>query len=657
MAKQRDYLSKTLFVHSMECPMKLYYAKNDLYPTTLDEDLFNEVIQHQGHQVGELAKYYYPKGTEIVDLDQKTAIENSERELRKEKVTLFEAMIKWENCLLRPDILVKNGQKVDIIEVKSTSVKYEGQKFYWKNERKLLSDWKKYVYDVAFQTFVMRQKYPDLIITPYLYLIDSTKEAKVDKLNHMFEVVKNDNNSVTVNFKGDPKKLGKPIMILVKMEDYCKHVFNEIQFGKDKQSFADLILSLMKVAGEERPPKIGVGAKCSNCVYRTKTLDDKSKNGFRVCWEKPLNGNFNEPHVFDIWYPPKYLADDKIYFMKDLDRSILKNKGRDRRKRLQIVQTLKKDVSLETECIGDRLYVKMDEWGFPFHFLDFEAARIAIPFHKSIRPNQITAFQFSVHTVQKDGTVKHSKQWISLDRDQYPNFEFVRNLYQFFTENPGTIFCYSNYENDVLNEIHGQLKVWKGKNNDFKEIQKWIETITYVKKGNKYERKGENKMVDMLRLVQDYYYHPLLKGSNSIKAVIPTIFQISDFIKKKYSKPYENSLNYGLNHIWYQTISGNTTKDPYSLQISVDDKDNEYLNIPEGSAVVPLYLKSQLQETSKEEVEKIKEALLRYCELDTLSMVMIYEHWLSRKEGHSDCEKILDEDYAKFPYVKREDYV
>ena len=37
----------------------------------------------------------------------------------------------------------------------------------------------------------------------------------------------------------------------------------------------------------------------------------------------------------------------------------------------------------------------------------------------------------------------------------------------------------------------------------------------------------------------------------------------------------------------------------------------------------------QYVDMSKEERELLVKGLLRYCELDTLAMVMIYEHWRS----------------------------
>ena len=53
--------------------------------------------------------------------------------------------------------------------------------------------------------------------------------------------------------------------------------------------------------------------------------------------------------------------------------------------------------------------------------------------------------------------------------------------------------------------------------------------------------------------------------------------------------------------------------------------------IQDGSAASMAYSKLQFSEMRKEEREILKNALLQYCELDTLAMLMIYEHWISLK--------------------------
>lgn len=49
--------------------------------------------------------------------------------------------------------------------------------------------------------------------------------------------------------------------------------------------------------------------------------------------------------------------------------------------------------------------------------------------------------------------------------------------------------------------------------------------------------------------------------------------------------------------------------------------------IREGGAAMTAYARLQFEEMSDYEREAIRAALLKYCELDTLAMVMIYEGW------------------------------
>jgi hypothetical protein len=49
--------------------------------------------------------------------------------------------------------------------------------------------------------------------------------------------------------------------------------------------------------------------------------------------------------------------------------------------------------------------------------------------------------------------------------------------------------------------------------------------------------------------------------------------------------------------------------------------------IAEGGAAATAYSRLQFEEISIESRAKINAALLRYCELDTLAMVMIVQGW------------------------------
>ena len=55
---------------------------------------------------------------------------------------------------------------------------------------------------------------------------------------------------------------------------------------------------------------------------------------------------------------------------------------------------------------------------------------------------------------------------------------------------------------------------------------------------------------------------------------------------------------------------------------------SEMESISDGGAALTAYGQLQYTDMSAQEIIEIKQALLKYCELDTLAMVMIYEHFL-----------------------------
>ena len=75
--------------------------------------------------------------------------------------------------------------------------------------------------------------------------------------------------------------------------------------------------------------------------------------------------------------------------------------------------------------------------------------------------------------------------------------------------------------------------------------------------------------------------------------------------------------------------------DPYKLLPKmfedISDKDMEIISdddeIRHGGAALTAYGRLQFEEISHYERDELKKALLKYCELDTMAMVMIYEGW------------------------------
>jgi hypothetical protein len=88
--------------------------------------------------------------------------------------------------------------------------------------------------------------------------------------------------------------------------------------------------------------------------------------------------------------------------------------------------------------------------------------------------------------------------------------------------------------------------------------------------------------------------------------------------------------------VWYREEGGEAL-DPYELlgrvfaglpealvgqAVSSDD-----LEIADGGAAATAWARLQFEAIEAAERRHIADALLRYCELDTLAMVMIYEAW------------------------------
>jgi hypothetical protein len=144
----------------------------------------------------------------------------------------------------------------------------------------------------------------------------------------------------------------------------------------------------------------------------------------------------------------------------------------------------------------------------------------------------------------------------------------------------------------------------------------------------------------MCELVKKYFYHPLTEGSNSIKKVLPAILQTSEYLQRKYSLPIYGSKNEIVsknfkNWQWIQKDNSGKIKDPYKLlppiftDIELTEMDSLITegSIADGGAAMTAYARMQFTQMSEIECDQVKKALLKYCELDTFAMVLIFEYW------------------------------
>lgn len=623
------YLTKSKFKEGIKCPFRL---TND-FIKEIEEDSFLSSLADGGFQAEELSRLHYPNGVLITDSDHNTSLEKTNSELNKINSTIYEAAFIYENLFIRTDILSKSKNKIKLIEVKAKSFNSRDKNILLNSHNQISSNWKPYLFDLAFQKFVVEKSNPHFKISACLMLADKSKKASIDGLNQLFQITnKNSRTGIEVKIKSIDE-IGNSIM----EELDITSLINDIIY-KD----------IHKVHGLSFQELINV---FSNIYSNNKNLEwSNFINHFCIdCWMSQFKisvENKLRPNIFEIWNfrNQKIYIDKNIFFLDQLHESDFNERSIthltvQNRQWLQIESRVNQINNKDSNFYLDEKNLKsqMNSWKFPLHFIDFETCTSALPFTKGRYPYEQIAFQYSHHTINSNGKIEHKTEYINTEPGLFPNFHFIRQLKKDLQNDEGSIFKYATHENSILNSIHEQLL--DSKEEDRLELMNFIESITNKKSKNKLIRKGNRDMIDMCELVKKYFYHPYMKGSNSIKTVLPTIIQISDFIRTKYSKPLHQinltSLNFLENHVWIK----DEEKDPYNSLPTPDlsqvlDPVGQIDKINNGGEALTAYAKIQYMSMSNLERNIISEALLKYCELDTLAMVMIYEFFAHNLKIH-----------------------
>lgn len=649
-----EKLTKSLYKLAKECPTKLYYAANPQYANQKKEDPFLEALAEGGFQVGELAKLYYPEGVQVTATGDEAVQETNEL-LKHENVTIFEAAIQHENLYIRADILFKRGDFIDLIEVKAKSIDMDATDEPFGNKDGTISaQWRPYLYDVAFQKYVLRNAHSQFNITAHLMLANKSALSPTDGLNQKFKLVKDakGRRSVTVADTISEEDLSVKLLAKVNVDSYCDLIYEGkeskdekmMAYPEEVKHFADSYQKNEKIIS--LPSTI-----CKECEFYTTEEDGNLNSGFKECWKAEFgwsDADFEEPSVLDIWSCKRKdkLLGQGLIKMADVEEHDLGTKKdakpgltASERQWLQVKKVKENDNTPYLDRRG--LLDEIKNFVFPLHFIDFETTMVAIPFYKGRHPYEGIAFQFSHHLVHQDGRVEHKGEYLNIDAGVFPNYDFVRALKKELSDDEGSIFKYSNHENTFLNHIYSQLIEDDSEIPDKEELIEFIKTITHSKSKSIEKWRGPRDMIDLLEMVKKYYYDPHTKGSNSIKQVLPAILNSSTKLQEKYSQPIYgaegglSSINFK-DWVWLKTEKGKIV-DPYK-QLPKMFADHEEINditllsnddsIANGGAALTAYCKLQFEEMSDYEREELRKALLKYCELDTLAMVMIYEGWL-----------------------------
>ena len=633
-------LTKSLFALGMECPTKTYYAKDKRYSNKNLDDEFLKALARGGFQVGALAQCMFPEGALIDTIDKAEALNKTNERLKLPRVTLFEAAISHNNLLVRTDILVKSDGALSLYEVKAKSWE-PGESFFNKTNDGLAKDWEPYLLDVAFQTYVLRLAFPEYIVTPSIILADKSKTTTIDGLNQKFKIDTSPGLKASkIILVGDVSlaALGAPILTAVSVAKEVDEILNGSLWRKDGHSFTEWVEILSEAVDQHSRPAARLGIICKNCEFNTTELAHSSGllSGFHECWmnEGGLTAKeLQRPTTLELWNfraASKHIEAGRLLVEQLTEEAFPK---KDSRQYLQYSKIVKHDPLPYIDKAG--LHAAMAKVSYPLHFIDFETSMLALPFHKGRHPYEQYAFQFSHHQMETNGQYRHAGQFLGTEPGHFPNFAFLRELKAELGKDQGTVFRYAAHENTVLKQIIVQLENSAEPDRDV--LIAFAMTLIHDTKAH---YTGARDMVDLLAWVKEYYYHPSTKGSNSIKAVFPAILNSSDYLKTKYVEPLYGSslksLNIGPTAMVILDPETGLVISPYSTlpPIWKDRKENEesiyYGNedaIDEGGAAMTAFARLQFSDVPAEERSRVEQALRRYCEIDTLAMVMLWEGW------------------------------
>ena len=423
----------------------------------------------------------------------------------------------------------------------------------------------------------------------------------------------------------------------------------------------------------------GLSKNCKNCQYRA-APGDPLRSGVHECWQTALSQGLihgtqkaddrSIPLSIDIWgggSGSKSMADSVLKcgrgFLSDIQEDDIRPKNNSSSAvgmtslERRMAQVNAASGSGARSVLDASRLEEMDAWNWPLHMIDFETSAPALPFFKGMHPYQTLAFQFSHHVMERmeSGTVRirHASQWISTAPGQFPSIEFVRQLRRALMPSgqlSGTVFRYHNHENTVLRSLRGEIM--NASRADVQDAEDLLEFIDLVTKSTSEEAKlsgeylGPKSMIDLHRLVQEGYFSSKSGGSISLKYVLPAILHDASGVAQLYERPGLYGAGLGIHslnfkeaggHVWLQKVKGG---DPYKTLPGIFGKEHLDLNeilmrlagdeeeegvIAQGGLAMTAYNYTQFSSLSPEERMSIEGALLRYCELDTLAMVMLVQ--------------------------------
>lgn len=237
---------------------------------------------------------------------------------------------------------------------------------------------------------------------------------------------------------------------------------------------------ILEVINQEACPEMIIGPHCRD-PYECPLTD---------CWD-----SLPEHNIFTLYYGGKKsfeMYDSGIVAVGEIPSGYKLND----KQRIQQACVASGEPHIDREAVHSFL----SSLEYPLYYLDFETIGPAVPLFDGVRPYQNIPFQFSLHVVKGEfSQIEHYSFLASGASDPRPA---LLSELQKALGNSGSIIAYNKgFEEGILRDLAPA----------FPEYSDWITQVC-------------SRLVDLLAPFRNFdYYHPVQKGSASLKAVLPAI--------------------------------------------------------------------------------------------------------------------------------------
>ena len=299
---------------------------------------------------------------------------------------------------------------------------------------------------------------------------------------------------------------------------------------------------LKNVIESPEVPSVDIGNHCSDpydCDFKG------------TCWEHIPDysvfniSRLNKDKKFDLYNQGIITLDDIDLSQTDLNPN-------------QVLQ-VQSEINRTSHIDIDEIRNFTNGLNYPLYFLDFETIGPAVPKYDGSRPYQQLVFQYSLHIQETPTSELRHREYLA-DSSQDPRIGFIEQLI-LDSDVSGDILVYNvGFEKGKLNDL---IKVFPEYSNDLSGIVNRLKDL-------------------MIPFQRKWYYTPEMRGSYSIKSVLPALVP----------------------------------------ELSYND-----LEIKEGAVASNTFL-SMVNGIFEGDVEETRRQLLEYCKLDSYAMVKILEKLL-----------------------------